>query len=203
MGLGYALAYRLGLTPWERAATEGAAQGAALFDREEADRAQPYGRALDLGCGTGRHTMDLAARGWQATGVELVSRASHQAQQRAAAEGSTATFVQGDVTALDPAAIGRDYSFFFDLGCFHGLTDAQRAAMAAGVTAAAAPKATMLLFAFQPGRRGPLPRGASRTDIEQAFTGWTVIDEAHADSSGMPGPLKKAAPLWYRLRRRS
>ncbi len=39
------------------------------------------------------------------------------------------------------------------------LTDAQRAAMAAGVTAAAAPKATMLLFAFQPGRRGPLPRG--------------------------------------------
>ncbi len=111
MGLGYALAYRLGLTPWERAATEGAAQGAALFDREEADRAQPYGRAFDLGRGTGRHTMDLAARGWQATGVELVSRASHQAQQRAAAEGSTATFVQGDVTALDPAAIGRDYSF--------------------------------------------------------------------------------------------
>jgi len=39
------------------------------------------------------------------------------------------------------------------------LTDAQRAIMAAGVTAAAAPKATMLLFAFHPGRRGPLPRG--------------------------------------------
>ncbi len=81
------------------------------------------------------------------------------------------------------------------------LTDAQRAIVAAGVTAAAAPKATMLLFAFHPGRRGPLPRGASRTDIEQALTGWTVIDEEHADTSGMPGPLKKAAPLWYRLRR--
>jgi len=83
----------------------------------------------------------------------------------------------------------------------HSPTGSVSAAMAAGVTAAAAPKATMLLFAFQPGRRGPLPRGASRTDIEQAFTSWTVIDEAHADTSGMPGPLKKAAPLWYRLRR--
>ncbi len=51
------------------------------------------------------------------------------------------------------------------------------------------------------GRRGPLPRGASRTDIEQALTGWTVIDEEHAGTSGMPGSLKKAAPLWYRLRR--
>lgn len=159
MGLGYALAYRLGLTPWERAATEGAAQGAALFDREEADRAQPYGRALDLGCGTGRHTMDLAARGWQATGVELVSRALHQAQQRAAAEGSTATFVQGDVTALDRAAIGRDYSFFFDLGCFHGLTDAQRAAMAAGVTAAAAPKATICCSPSNRDGGDPYPAG--------------------------------------------
>jgi len=131
------VAYRLGPTPWERAATEGAAQGAALFDREEADR----------------------------------------------------------------AAIGRDYTFFFDLGCFDGLTDAQRAIMAAGVTAAAAPKATMLLFASHPGRRGRLPRGASRTDVEQALTGWTVIDEEHAGTSGVPGPLKKAAPLWYRLHR--
>jgi len=39
------------------------------------------------------------------------------------------------------------------------LTDAQRAIMAAGVTAAAAPKATMLLFAFHPGRRGPYRAG--------------------------------------------
>ena len=81
------------------------------------------------------------------------------------------------------------------------LTDAQRAIMAAGVTAAAAPKTHDVAVRVPPGTAGALPRRASRTDIEQAFTDWTVIDEEHAGTSGMPGPLKKAAPLWYRLRR--
>src|SRR3954470_3621405 len=48
---GYALAYRLGFTPWERYARAAAASIAVLLDREEADRSRPLGRALDLGCG--------------------------------------------------------------------------------------------------------------------------------------------------------
>jgi len=61
---------------------------------------------------------------------------------------------------------------------------------------AAVADATLLMLAFQPGRRGPLPRGADRGDIETAFPGWTVLDEEPADVSGMPGPLKSAAPRW-------
>ena len=56
-------------------------------------------------------------------------------------------------------------------------------------------------LAFQPGHRGPIPRGASRPDIEMAFPGWTVLDDQAADASGMPDRLKSAAPRWYRLRR--
>jgi hypothetical protein len=32
-----------------------------------------------------------------------------------------------------------------------------------------------------------------------AFTGWTLIDDGAADI--LPGPMKSAAPHWYRLRR--
>jgi len=73
--------------------------------------------------------------------------------------------------------------------------------MGGGVTAVAAPDATLLMLAFQPRRRGPLPRGADRGGIETAFPGWTVLDEEPADVSGMPGPLKSAAPRCYRLQR--
>jgi hypothetical protein len=52
-----------------------------------------------------------------------------------------------------------------------------------------------------PGRRGPLPRGASRGDIEAAYPAWRVIDEVPADVSGAPGWVRRADLRFYRLRR--
>ncbi|HEY7882294.1 MAG TPA: hypothetical protein VID31_15695, partial [Streptosporangiaceae bacterium] len=48
-----------------------------------------------------------------------------------------------------------------------------------------------------------LPRGADRAGIEAAFPGWSVTDTEAAVTDGMPKPLRKAAPAWYRLRRQS
>jgi SAM-dependent methyltransferase len=202
MSAGYAIAHRLGLTPWERAGRDAGSQFTAMLAREEQERARPFGAALDLGCGTGAHSIELAQRGWRVTGVDAIGAAVQKARARARKEGVDVRFVKGDVTALLPEEIGADVSFFLDVGCFHGLKDRQRAAMGDRVTACAAPDATMLMLAFLPGRRGPLPRGGSRSDIEAAFAGWTVVDEEAADVAGMPGPLKKATPRWYRLRRR-
>ena len=61
----------------------------------------------------------------------------------------------------------------------------------------------MLLLAFQPGRRPPvpLPRGASREEIEATFTGWTVVGDVAAETAGMPAALRRTAPRFFRLRR--
>src|ERR1700712_4602307 len=102
MSTGYALAYRLGITPWERAGKVAEASGDVLLDREEAERSRPLGRALDLGCGRGLYPPKRAARGWEAVGVDNISRAIHAARDSAT---SDATFIRGDVTDLAVAGL--------------------------------------------------------------------------------------------------
>ena len=68
----YARMYRFGITPWERYRTAAAASITALLDREETERSRPLGRALDLGCGRGQYTPELARRGWEAVGIDNV-----------------------------------------------------------------------------------------------------------------------------------
>lgn len=120
--------YRLGTTPWEGYAAAAAPSVAAVLDREEADRTPPLGRAIDLGCGRGQYTPELARRGWEAVGVDIVPRAIADAR-RAGAPG--VTDVVGDVTDL-PAGLGT-FDLFLDVGCFQGLDAGQRAAEARGV----------------------------------------------------------------------
>jgi hypothetical protein len=140
-------------------------------------------------------------RGWQVTGIELVSNAVCKARARAKDACVKVQFIQGDVTALRAAGIQPGFQFIWDFGTMHGLTPSQRRVVGREVTAVTEPRATMLVLAWAPGRRGPLPRGASRTDIEMAFPSWTIIDAVAFDVSGLPPPLRKVEPICYRLRR--
>ncbi len=196
--VGYRLLYRLGITSWDRGQLP-----PELVELVEGPEALPPSRALDLGCGPGRQAIYLAIHDWQVTGVDYVARALETARRRAADAGVSPTWVQGDVTRLDELGIGADFELLLDYGCFHGLTDAQRDAYAAGVAAVAAPGATFLLNVFAPGRRGPAPRGVSREEIEQRFGGaWEVVEVRNADWLPLPKPLRNAHPNTYRLRRR-
>ena len=198
MSLGYRLAYRFGLTPWERAGSGFMPQVEEFLARAEAEG--DHGKALDVGCGTGDHAIELARRGWQVTGLDFVPQAIAKARDKASAAGVSVTFVSGDVTALGDS-VGSGYRLILDVGCFHGLTDSQRALYASEVTMVSAPGSALLLFAFGPGRRGPLPRGVSRADVERYFAGWHLTDDNPADTSGMPGPLRSSNPRWFRLAR--
>jgi hypothetical protein len=60
----------------------------------------------------------------------------------------------------------------------------------------------LLMLAWAPGNRGPLPGGMSREDIESAYEGWKVTDVEPFDATGLPKPLRKVDPKIYRLERR-
>ena len=54
---------------------------------------------LDVGCGTGRHSLELARRGYRCTGIDLSPDMLSVAREAAGREGLDITFVEGDASA--------------------------------------------------------------------------------------------------------
>ncbi|ADB62845.1 Methyltransferase type 11 (plasmid) [Haloterrigena turkmenica DSM 5511] len=203
--MNYELAYKVGFHPWEDAIEdpEFVETITDLFEREERGRDPPYGRALDVGTGSGIWGIELAKRGWQVTGIDTVERVLRRARNRVEDADVEMELVLGDVTELETAGIDDEYQLVLDTGTFHGLNRAQREAMAREVDAVAGPDATVLLLVWDPKRRGPLPRGATRDEIEAAFPGWTVTDMGPSQFTA-PKPVELLLTPnehWYRLRR--
>ena len=205
MGVPYRLFYRLGFHPWEDLAEHPpfANKLAELFEREERGYEPPYGPALDLGCGSAVWGIKLAQRGWQVTGIDLVDKALDRGRERIQEAGVEMRLVQGDVTNLRRTDVGDGFRLILDTGTFHGLDDARRRAMGREVSEVASHDASLILDCFAPRRRGPLPRGASRADVESAFPDWEITDIEVADTE--PDPLARRLQFderFYRLRRR-
>jgi len=202
--LNYRIAYSLGFHPWEDAANDPpfVAKVAELFDREEEGREPPYGSALDIGTGSGIWGLELAKRGWQVTGIDIVDKALDRGRERATMAGVDMRLVRADVTELEHADIGTGFRLVLDSGTFHDFDEARQKAMGRGITAVAAPDATVLLLVW-PKRRRPLIRGASRAEIERAFPEWKIT---HVEPSHfrLPKPMQwllRPDEHWYRLRR--
>nr|KEP23598.1 methyltransferase type 11 [Georgenia sp. SUBG003] len=195
--MGYALAYRLGLTPWEHHGRVTRSEFAALLDREASIHGRSPGRALDPGCGRGQYAPALAARGWEVVGVDCVPRAVEAASRKGV---PGACFVVGDVTSLEAAGLG-SFNFFLDVGCFQGLSPEQRLGEGRGVSELANPGATLLMLALGATRMCSVVGGVTQEEVEAAFPGWEVVSVDAADTSGLGWPLTTTAPRWYRLRR--
>jgi SAM-dependent methyltransferase len=203
MGVPYKLFYRLGFHPWEDLAEHPpfADKLTALFEREESGRQPPYGRALDLGCGSAVWGVKLAERGWEVTGVDLIEKALERGRERVREAGVEMRLIKGDVTRLRGSDVGSDFRLILDTGTFHGLDSEQRQAMGREISGVAADDSTLLLDVFAPRRRGPLPRGASRDEVTTAFSDWEITDVEVADSD--PDPIAKLFRFderFYRLR---
>lgn len=72
-----------------------------------------YNPVLDLGCGRGRHSITLARRGYQVTGIDLSPRAVETARKRAEDEGldSSTNFQIGDMRH----PVGRTFNLIVNL----------------------------------------------------------------------------------------
>jgi SAM-dependent methyltransferase len=60
-------------------------------------RLDPGAAVLDLGCGPGRHSLELARRGFRVIGVDRTAHYLQQGRQKAAEEGLAVEFVQADM----------------------------------------------------------------------------------------------------------
>lgn len=196
----YRLMYGVGFTPWEADAPTVGRQLDGLLAAEQAVRQPPYGSALDLGCGTGAWSIELARRGWRVFGVDVVPKAIQAARRRAGDADVDVTFVEGDVTAMRDARIGKGFSFVLDIECFNHLDDAQRSSVGREVNAVTTSDATLLVLVWSRARRGPLPPGARPEDLTSAFSGWEIVGE-QAYAGELPRVMRSIAPRWYRLAR--
>ncbi|MGH7918391.1 MAG: class I SAM-dependent methyltransferase [Candidatus Dormibacteraceae bacterium] len=199
----YRAAYFLGLPVWDRGVPD-----EGLVDLVEGDQRLSPGRALDIGCGTGTETIYLAAHGWEATGVDMVSRALTLSRRKATAAGVSARFVEADATRLQEFGIGGGYGLLLDFGCFHTLPADQRDAYVESVSRAAAPGATFLLVGFtRPPRVAPMHAGLSTEEVRARFDGgrWELLSAKRKSTGRLEVAGRRADELFelwgYRLRR--
>src|ERR1700733_13075369 len=113
-------------------------------------KVNPGTRVLDVGCGIGRWSRLLAARGADVTGVDLSPTMIAQAQQRAAAEGvaDRCRFQVQDLSTLD---VGERFDLVLGVTVLQHILDpgALRAALAA-MTTHLAPGGRMILLEAAP-----------------------------------------------------
>lgn len=202
--MNYRFAYSIGFHPWEDAATDPSFVNKfyELINREESGRSAPFGAALDLGTGSGIWGIELAKRGWQVTGIDIVAKALERARERVQRAGVNVHLVKGDVTALRSTGIPTGFRLVLDTGTFHDFDTAAQQAMGREVDAIGAADATVLLLVW-PRRTRPLIRGATRGEIEAAFPGWRItnVEASHFRLPKILEMILRPDEHWYRLRR--
>ncbi|HKN56855.1 MAG TPA: class I SAM-dependent methyltransferase [Amycolatopsis sp.] len=167
----------------------------------EGPDALPPGRALDLGCGSGRHALYLARRGWEVTGVDLVRDAVETARHKAAELGVTPRLIQGDVTELSKIGVEGGNTLIVDAGCFHGLPAKMRDAYVPEVTRLAAPGAALLILGLA---KHPVLKGVQAAELRRRFRNWTLVsaqsvagDEMLRYGDGSPILRKAFEKGWF------
>lgn len=147
------------------------------------------GNAIDLGCGTGTHSIYLPRLGFAVVGVDTSSTAIRKAQEKADQAGVKPEFIIRDVTRLDFP--GGSFDIALDVGCLHGLNAAERVRYALELTRLMASAGTLLIW----GGNRVMRFGLSPEEVETTFAPGFKLERVE------PNQFHGRQANWYWLHR--
>ena len=133
---------------------------------------------LDLGCGTGDNTIELARHGLVVKGLDAVPEALERARKKTEQAGlkQSPEFVLGDTLRLDES--GLKARTVLDCALFHTFSDEERGQYIRGLEAVLSYGGRLHILSFSElEMRQPGPRRLSLSEITESFAaGWRVED---------------------------
>jgi SAM-dependent methyltransferase len=169
-----------------------------------------HSKVLDVGCGTGEHTILLTRLGYDVLGIDAAPTAVEQGRANAAEKGVDARFQVADAMNLGDQPV---YDTVIDSALFHIFDDADRPRYVRSLHAVCRPGAFVHVLALSDKGRGFGPE-VSDTTIREAFgDGWVlesieetiyrgVVQEPHVEAIGLPVGTVVDEPAWLaRVRR--
>ena len=133
---------------------------------------------LDLGCGTGDNTIELARHGLVVKGLDAVPEALERARKKTEQAGlkQSPEFVLGDALRLDES--GLKARTVLDCALFHTFSDEERGEYIRGLEAVLSQGGRLHILSFSElETRQPGPRRLSLSEITGSFgKGWRVED---------------------------
>ncbi|MBI4670178.1 MAG: class I SAM-dependent methyltransferase [Chloroflexi bacterium] len=145
------------------------------------------GKALDLGCGTGVHSLYLAQQGFRVTAIDFVSSALDFARKRANEAGVEIQFVHADILEWETPD---HFDLIIDSGCLHSMRGDSRKRYKVQLLKWLDPSSLygLLHFAkrhfFDFGLVGPQRK--TREDIERFFAPELRLTEFYAETGKKP-----------------
>jgi SAM-dependent methyltransferase len=196
-------AYKSGAAPWVIGEPQ-----PAIVELQRAGLI--HSKVLDIGCGTGEHTIMLTRLGYDVLGIDFAPHAVEQARANAAEKGVDARFEVADALNLGAEP---GYQTIVDSALFHIFDDADRVRYVSSLHTAVRPGGLVHVLALSDAGRGFGPQ-VSETEIRGAFgDGWAlealetttyrgVVQEAQADAIVLPAGSRVDEPAWLARARR-
>jgi SAM-dependent methyltransferase len=154
------------------------------------------GDVLDVGCGTGEHTLLVSSTGANALGIDIAPLAIERARAKANERGVAARFEVGDALALNQ--LGTQFDVVIDSGLFHSFDVAERPVYVASLAGATRAGGRCYIACFsdkEPAGWGP--RRITETEIADAFaSGWNIESIEAASFEVTPAAPVTQASAW-------